>query len=165
MDSEPRFFVDSRVGCIAVRDRDKTDPEYQGLHHNTEGVVWYEHGEQRGNQWVLKVGAYERAVVTASTLNANHAQTRLTALERRQGNSPKTLDGSQPEIKPPPGTCLITQDQIDAIEREARNAALEEAAKVVTRAAHKAEHEHANRPHAAEFLCDAAHAIRALKSP
>lgn len=34
-----RYFVDERVGCIAVRDRLKTDPEYQGLHPDTEGVV------------------------------------------------------------------------------------------------------------------------------
>lgn len=36
---EPRFFVDDRAGCVAVRDRTLTDPEYQGLHEDTEGVV------------------------------------------------------------------------------------------------------------------------------
>ncbi len=34
-----RFYVDRRVGCIAVRDRTKIDPEYPGLHPDTEGVV------------------------------------------------------------------------------------------------------------------------------
>ena len=34
-----RYFIDERVGCIAVRDREKTDPEYQGLHADTPGVV------------------------------------------------------------------------------------------------------------------------------
>jgi hypothetical protein len=39
-----RYFIDERGGCIAVRDRNETDPEYQGLHHDTRGVVWYAHG-------------------------------------------------------------------------------------------------------------------------
>jgi hypothetical protein len=39
MTEEPRYFVDERIGCIAVRDRAKTDPEYPGLHPDTEGVV------------------------------------------------------------------------------------------------------------------------------
>ena len=41
-----RFFVDDRSGCIAVRDRIKTDPEYTGLHEDTEGVVRYWNGKQ-----------------------------------------------------------------------------------------------------------------------
>ena len=45
--SEPRYFVDQRGGCIAVRDRTLTDPDYQGLHSYTPGVVWYEHGEMQ----------------------------------------------------------------------------------------------------------------------
>lgn len=44
MPKEPRYFVDERVGCIAVRDQKHTDPEYPGLHEDTEGVVWYRHG-------------------------------------------------------------------------------------------------------------------------
>lgn len=34
-----RYFVDDRCGCVAVRDRLNTDPEYQGLHSDTPGVV------------------------------------------------------------------------------------------------------------------------------
>lgn len=43
--TEPRYFVDDRTGCIAVRDRRWTDPEYQGLHRDTVGVVrfWMKH--------------------------------------------------------------------------------------------------------------------------
>lgn len=41
-----RYFVDERGGCVAVRDRSNTDPEYQGLHEDTGGVVKYWHGEQ-----------------------------------------------------------------------------------------------------------------------
>ncbi len=36
-----RYFVDKRSGCIAVRDRMKTDPDYNGLRADTEGVVKY----------------------------------------------------------------------------------------------------------------------------
>ncbi len=39
---EPRYFVDERAGCIAIRDHWNTDPGYQGLHPDTEGVVVFE---------------------------------------------------------------------------------------------------------------------------
>ena len=42
-----RYFVDERCGCIAVRDREKTDPGYPGLNYNTTGVVKYWGGTQR----------------------------------------------------------------------------------------------------------------------
>lgn len=48
-----RFFVDERVGCIAVRDKFRTDPEYRGLHRDTEGVVAYRFGYQKNNQWEI----------------------------------------------------------------------------------------------------------------
>ena len=41
-----RYFVDERGGCIAVRDRDKTDPDYNGLHPDTAGVVRYWDGQR-----------------------------------------------------------------------------------------------------------------------
>ena len=41
---EPRYFVDIRVGCVAVRDRTKSDQEYYGLHSDTPGVVKYWNG-------------------------------------------------------------------------------------------------------------------------
>lgn len=44
--SEQRYFVDLRGGCVAVRDRLLTDPEYNGLHADTVGVVQYWHGVQ-----------------------------------------------------------------------------------------------------------------------
>ena len=43
--SKPRYYVDERVGCIAVRDRQNTDPDYPGLHADTPGVVRYRRGE------------------------------------------------------------------------------------------------------------------------
>ena len=41
-----RYFIDERGGCIAVRDRENTDPEYPGLHSDTEGVVQYWDGHK-----------------------------------------------------------------------------------------------------------------------
>ena len=41
-----RFFVDERGGCIAARDRELTDPEYPGLHPDTDGVVEFWGGKQ-----------------------------------------------------------------------------------------------------------------------
>lgn len=44
MSNAERYFVDERSGCIAVRDRENTDPDYPGLHSDTTGVVAYWHG-------------------------------------------------------------------------------------------------------------------------
>lgn len=41
-----RYYVDERGGCIAVRDRERTDPATKGLHADTAGVVRYWHGTQ-----------------------------------------------------------------------------------------------------------------------
>jgi hypothetical protein len=34
-----RFFIDERIGCIAVRDREQSNPEDRGLEKDTPGVV------------------------------------------------------------------------------------------------------------------------------
>lgn len=47
MAEESRYFVDLRSGCVAVRDRTMTDPEYQGLHPETDGVVAFWGGERK----------------------------------------------------------------------------------------------------------------------
>jgi hypothetical protein len=41
-----RYFLDKRVGCAAVRDRQHPnyDETYPGLHHYTPDVVEYRHG-------------------------------------------------------------------------------------------------------------------------
>ena len=36
-----RYFIDERVGCLAIRDRRNTDPTDQGLHRDTKGVMHY----------------------------------------------------------------------------------------------------------------------------
>lgn len=53
-ETHSRFFVDERGGIIAVRDRTLTDPEYQGLHPNTLGVVWSRMGDNSTGEWLLK---------------------------------------------------------------------------------------------------------------
>ena len=84
--NEPRYFVDERGGCIAVRDRTKTDPDYQGLHADTYGVVKYWHGHMAkeacptcGHEldagWCVAAEASEAAKTLCAELNegANHA--------------------------------------------------------------------------------------------
>ena len=48
-----RFFVDERAGIVAVRDRTSTDPDYQGLHISTTGVVWSRMGVSKTDGWEL----------------------------------------------------------------------------------------------------------------
>lgn len=84
--SNERFFVDQRVGIIAVRDRTKTDPDYQGLHRDTEGVVWSASGELRdgpqcptckrshGKEWFLPDAVIEEASRRCKELNQHHTE-------------------------------------------------------------------------------------------
>ncbi len=37
--AEQRYFVDERGGCIVVRDRTQTDPDYNGRDADTPGVM------------------------------------------------------------------------------------------------------------------------------
>ena len=47
---DQRYYIDHRVGCIAVIDRTLADPENNpGLHEDTPGVLWYKHGVLRDN--------------------------------------------------------------------------------------------------------------------
>lgn len=51
-----RFYVDKRVGCVAVRDRNATE-EYPtpGLHQDTIGVVAYWSGkrDEKTKEWTV----------------------------------------------------------------------------------------------------------------
>jgi hypothetical protein len=44
--AEDRYFIDERNGCVAVRDRTLTSPDYPGLFPDTEGVVQFWWGER-----------------------------------------------------------------------------------------------------------------------
>ena len=48
-----RFFIDERVGCIAIRDKNHPsyDPDYQGLHNDTADVIFYAHGNKNDEGW------------------------------------------------------------------------------------------------------------------
>lgn len=50
-----RFFIDERVGCIAVRDKKHPsyDPDYQGLHNDTADVIFYAHGNRNKEGWYV----------------------------------------------------------------------------------------------------------------
>ena len=69
-----RYFIDKRIGCIAIVDREHPDydPSHPGIEPGTCGVVWYEHGlcvqdkcptchRDRSGGWALAKGAIERA--------------------------------------------------------------------------------------------------------
>lgn len=76
-----RYFVDSRVGCVAVRDRWMTDPDDQGLHEDTTGVVWYRQGQSvdlppcptcghsNGKQWIVSAEDLAAAQAECDKLN------------------------------------------------------------------------------------------------
>ena len=51
----PRYYVDERAGCAAVRDREhpKFNKDYRGLHHDTSDVVEYKHGRTEGGTWIV----------------------------------------------------------------------------------------------------------------
>jgi hypothetical protein len=48
-----RYFLDIRVGCAAVRDRQHPsyDESYPGLHQDTPDVVLYKHGKSTYGNW------------------------------------------------------------------------------------------------------------------
>ncbi len=52
----PRYFVDIRNGCGAVRDKwhKSYDEEYHGLHSYTPDVVEYKGGYKEGDGWRMK---------------------------------------------------------------------------------------------------------------
>jgi hypothetical protein len=53
---EPRYFVDIRTGCGAIRDRlhPTYDETYPGLHHDTKDVIEYIHGYTENGVWIMK---------------------------------------------------------------------------------------------------------------
>ena len=62
-----RYYIDERVGKIAVRDRTKDPPlvcgiEYPGLSNTTPGVVRLWHGFARNGSWHLPRRYIRRAM-------------------------------------------------------------------------------------------------------
>ena len=82
--SDPRFYVDERAGCVAVRDRTKTNPDYPGLHEHTAGVVKFwmgkwekklcpECGQSTFARWTVNPSHRAEAECLAKELNREAA--------------------------------------------------------------------------------------------
>ena len=80
---QPRYFVDKRFGCVAVRDSLQTNKNEPGLHADTEGVVQYWDGipveqtcETCGHKsrdgWMVPLGLVTEAETLCKMLNAGN---------------------------------------------------------------------------------------------
>lgn len=67
----PRFFVDERVGCIAIRDTQhpEFDVEHQGLDSELPDVVKFEMGTLVDNEWVVSEEIIEHFKSECASLN------------------------------------------------------------------------------------------------
>jgi len=66
--NKERYFVDIRVGCVAIRDKENTDPDYPGLHSDTKGVIFYKSGKFE-KEWNVESKDIEEAYGICSKLN------------------------------------------------------------------------------------------------
>ena len=77
------FFVDTRIGCIAIREKSKTDSEYQGLHSDTPGVVWYRGGDiWEEERWSVSAALSTEAERLCATMNCGIPESPTPAIER-----------------------------------------------------------------------------------
>lgn len=67
----PRFFVDERVGCIAIRDthHSEYDVEHQGLDAELPDVVKFQMGTLVNNEWVVSDEITEQFKTECASLN------------------------------------------------------------------------------------------------
>jgi hypothetical protein len=76
--SVARFYIDDRVGCIAVRDRTKDDEWAPGLHSEMDGVMAYWHRRKGPDgSWGVQDWQIEKANTLCDNLNAQQTD-RLT---------------------------------------------------------------------------------------
>lgn len=68
---KPRFILDIRIGCGAVRDTQhpQHDKDYPGLHSYTCDVVEYRHGYHTENGWEMKDEDVEHLTRYCDSLN------------------------------------------------------------------------------------------------
>ena len=81
MSDEQRFYIDQRVGCVAVRDRTQDDPDHPGLSSDTSGVVKFWDGElvlskcptcgHPESRYAVSDAALAAAIELRNELNAN----------------------------------------------------------------------------------------------
>lgn len=68
--SRNKYYIDERVGCIAVRDSE-TKSESPGLHRDSHGVICYWIGESENKSfWYVPVETRKKAIMTCDALNA-----------------------------------------------------------------------------------------------
>lgn len=67
----PRFFVDERVGCIAIRDiyHPEFDVEHQGLDADMPCVVKFQMGNLVRNGWELRDDVIQKFKDECASLN------------------------------------------------------------------------------------------------
>jgi hypothetical protein len=116
------FFVDQRVGCVAVRKRANTDPEYQGLHYDTHGVVWYRHGVYSADGWNVRPEDAAEARRVCAEMNASAAEPHeIPAREEGSFNeAPNSVEHSEPverviEVLAKPG---VAEKLIERLQNE-----------------------------------------------
>ena len=70
----PRYFVDLRGGCGAVRDKHHKsyDEDYNGLHQDTPDVVIYKHGYKGEKHWEMKKEDIDFLNAECDRLNAEY---------------------------------------------------------------------------------------------
>ena len=70
----PRYFVDLRAGCGAVRDKHHKsyDEDYEGLHQDTPDVVIYKHGYKGEGRWEMKKEDIDFLNAECDRLNAEY---------------------------------------------------------------------------------------------
>lgn len=64
-----RYFLDIRCGCGAVRDKCKTEPDYDGLNYETKGVVMYRSGVKNSRGWEMPKATVEELRQECEKLN------------------------------------------------------------------------------------------------
>lgn len=69
-----RYFVDERVGCIAVRDSEhpEYDKDYQGLNSDLEDVVCIYYGKYTNDVWNVEQEYIDICYKKCSELNNKH---------------------------------------------------------------------------------------------
>lgn len=98
--AEERFFVDQRVGNIAVRDREhpQYNSSYPGLHQDTPDVIFYAHGSWSKSGWSLSDFSVQKAHSICERLNASLQSSkdkeRIAELEKAQKESVDLLSRS-----------------------------------------------------------------------
>lgn len=110
--AEKRYYVDLRRGCMAVRDREQTEPDYPGLHFDTKGVLlyWHEPAQGKGiDQYYV-----DQAENICNMLNGCNSSTDLYAITRMDDEGAQKVIGifSRDNLAE---ACFKLKDQLQKI--------------------------------------------------